>query len=129
MLATSASSDSNTNRIAFNGLDFAPTADFELLHQSYKNAQELNIDLRVGQVFSTDLFYSDQKGRWDVWSAHQILGVEMETSAIYTLCAKHGIKALSILTVSDNLVTRESSLPEVREKHFKKMFDLGLMLA
>ncbi len=129
VLAMSASSDSNINRISFEGLDYAPTANFELLSKAYQNAQTNKIPTTVGSIFSTDVFYGTQENRWDNWIEHGILGVEMETSAIYTLAAKHNIKALSILSVSDNIITGESALPDLRETSFKDMFRVALEIA
>jgi len=129
VLAMSASSDSNVNRITFNGLDYAPTANYELLSKAYNFTQNQNMPTTVGSIFSTDIFYGTQENRWDTWIEHGILGVEMETSAIYTLAAKHNIKALSILSVSDNIATGESALPDVRETNFKDMFKVALEIA
>ena len=126
VLAMSASSDSNVNRVTFNGLDYAPTANFELLNSAFIETQNQNLPTTVGSIFSTDIFYGPDENRWDTWIEHGILGVEMETSAIYTLAAKHNIKALSILSVSDNIVTGASALPEKRETNFKDMFKVAL---
>jgi len=129
VLAMSASSDSNVNRVTFNGLDYAPTANFELLHKAYVEAQKNEMPTTVGSIFSTDIFYGPDENRWDAWIQHGILGVEMETSAIYTLGAKHNIKALSILSVSDNIISGTSALPEIRETNFKDMFKVALEIA
>jgi len=107
LLAMSASTDSNINRITFQGLDYAPTAD-----------------ARVGGIFSTDTFYNGQD--YEVWRQHGILGAEMESSALYTLAAKANVKALSILTVSDNLVTNDFIPPEDRETRIKEMAQIAL---
>jgi len=129
ILAMSASTDSNTNTITFGGLNYAPTANFNLLEKAASACRQKSLTHHVGQVFSTDSFYSDQPNRWEKWIAHGILGVEMETAILYTLAAKFGIDALSILSVSDNLATQVGELPEVREKHFSEMFKIGLDLA
>lgn len=129
VLAMSASTDSNTNNITFGGLNYAPTANFDLLENAANTCRKNGFTHHIGQVFSTDSFYSDLPNRWDKWIEHGILGVEMETSVLYTLAAKFGIRALSILSVSDNLITEISALPEVREKQFKDMFEVALELA
>jgi purine-nucleoside phosphorylase len=129
VLAMSASTDSNTNNITFGGLNYAPTASFDLLEKAVSACRKNGFSHHVGQVFSTDSFYSDMPNRWDKWIEHGILGVEMETSVLYTMAAKFGIKALSILSVSDNLVNQTSALPEVREKQFVEMFEVALELA
>jgi len=126
VLAQSASSDSNVNRLFFEGLDFAPTANFELLQSAFKITQENKFNTIVGSIFSTDTFYGVDENRWEKWTAHGIVGVEMETSVLYTLAARFGIKALAILSVSDNIITGTSALPDVREKAFTNMFKVAL---
>lgn len=117
VLAMSASTDSNMNKIKFNGLDFAPVADFKLLHQTYQTAIKSGIPVRVGGVLSTDTFYSEAKNRYDIWSQHGVLGVEMESTALYTLAAAHQVKALTVLTISDNLLTGQVASSEERENN------------
>jgi len=129
ILAMSASSDSNVNKIEFKGLDYAPTANFSLLYNAYNKAKELGIKTRVGGIFSTDTFYNDDANRWDIWAAHDILGVEMETSLLYTLGTRFNVKALSILTVSDNIVTGEFSSAEMREQSFTDMVKIALEIS
>lgn len=107
ILAMSANTDSNINRVTFHGMDYSPVADFELLDKAWHKAQELSIPVRVGGIFSTDFFYDDDPDKYTVWADHGVLGVEMESAMLYTLAAKTKTRALSILTVSDNLVTKE----------------------
>lgn len=129
ILAMSASTDSNLNNITFSGLNYAPTSNFELLEKAVSACRRKGLAPHIGQIFSTDSFYSDQPNRWAKWIEHGILGVEMETSVLYTLAAKFAIKALSILSVSDNLITQTSASPEVREKQFVEMFEVALEVA
>jgi len=129
ILAMSACSDSNVNRIDFKGLDFAPTANFSLLYDAYNKAKELGINTRVGNIFSTDTFYRDDPDRWEIWAAHNVLGVEMETSLLYTMGARFNVKTLSILTVSDNIVTEEFSSAEMREQSFTDMVKIALEIS
>lgn len=129
ILALSASSDSSVNRIQFDGMDFAPTADFSLLQKAWQAAQSLNIKVHVGGVFSTDTFYSNQPGRWDLWAAHGILGAEMETAILYTLAAKFNVKAVTILTVSDNIITGEFATAKEREQSFMDMMRIAMEAA
>lgn len=128
VLAMGACTDSNVNKIQFKGLDFAPIANFSLLVQAEKRATKMNMKHVVGNIFSTDSFYADES-RWEPWIAHQVLGVEMETAIIYTIAARHNIRALSILTVSDNISSGTSSTPEERESQFKAMFELALEMS
>ena len=128
VLANGAHTDSNVNRRYFEGLDFAPTADFDLLRKAFDISKSHDLPVVVGSIFSTDMFYGGSDDRWNKWIDHGNLGVEMETSILYTLALKHNVKALSILSVSDNIITNESALPEVREKAFTEMFEVALEL-
>ena len=129
ILAMSASTDSNINKIRFHGLDYAPTADFELLKKAYDIAIEKNIELKIGSVFTTDTFYHDNPDAWKHWADYGLLAVEMETAVLYTLAAKFKVKALSLLTVSDSLITHEETSPEERQKTFNQMAEIALALA
>jgi purine-nucleoside phosphorylase len=117
------------NKIRFKGLDYAPAASFKLLLKAYQVAMERGIDVRVGGMFSGDTFYGDDPDWWKIWAEYGALVVEMESNALYTLAAKFKTDALSILTVSDNLVTGEEATAEQREKGFTKMAEIALEIA
>ena len=129
ILAQTACTDSSMNRIRFNGMDFAPCATFALLKTAYDRAAGLGIPVLVGNVFSADSFYREDLESWKTWAAYGVLAVEMETSALYTLAARFGVNALSILTVSDSIVTNEQVGSEEREKTFTDMMKLALETA
>jgi purine-nucleoside phosphorylase len=129
VLALSASTDSNFNRIRFKNLDFAPAANFELLHKAYNLALKDRLKADVGGVLSSDNFYDDDPESWQLWAKYGVLAVEMETAALYTLAALYKAKALSILTVSDNLLRKESVPAKDREKTFLDMVNLALHTA
>jgi len=129
ILAMSASGDSGANRHYFEGLDFAATADFNLLMNAYQVAQKMGIDTIQGSIFSTNTFYDPQPNRWDKWKTHNILAVEMESQMLYTLAARLNAKGLSILTVSDNIITGEASSSEEREKSYMDMMKIALEIA
>jgi purine-nucleoside phosphorylase len=129
ILAMSASTDSAINRRRFDGMDFAPTASFELLRRAHELAAGLERPPRVGPVLSSDTFYNEHDDWWAVWARHGVLAAEMETAALYTLAARFGARALSILTVSDNVVTGEHSTSEERQTGFADMAQLALELA
>ncbi len=129
IIAMSASSDSSTNHIHFGGMDFAPTADFDLLSKAVAASKSLHIKPLVGGVFSTDTFYSHELDRWTAWAEHGILGAEMETSVLYTIAAQKKIKALSILTVSDNIITHKYASAEDRERKYMDMMKIALSIA
>ncbi len=129
ILAMSASTNSHINKIRFNGMDYAPTADFNLLKKAYDIALEKNISVKIGSVLTSDTFYQDDPNSWKHWANYGILAVEMETAALYTLAAKFKVNALSVLTVSDSLVTREETTSEERQKTFNQMVEVALELA
>ena len=129
LLAMSASGDSDANSLYFQGMHYAATADFGLLLKAYEAAQRLNIKTYQGSVFSTNTFYDDVPNRWEIWEKHGILGVEMETQMLFTLAKRFGVKALSVLTVSDNIVTGESTSSKDREQSFNDMMKIALELA
>ncbi len=129
VIAMSASTDSAVFNNTFNNMNYAPTASYHLLEKAAGICKEKQIAHKVGQIFSTDSFYNDAPNRWDAWIEHGVLGVEMETSVIYTLAAKYNVEALSICTVSVNLITGAASKPETREKQFDDMFKIVLEIA
>lgn len=128
ILAMTASTDSQMNRLTFGGVDFAPTANFELLKRAYDTGTEKGLNLKVGNVLTADLFYNDN-AELEKWAKYQILGIEMETAALYTLAAKFGRKALSILTVSDHILTGEETTSEERQTTFSEMIEVALEAA
>ncbi|MGF7429649.1 purine-nucleoside phosphorylase [Thermoanaerobacterium thermosaccharolyticum] len=129
ILAMSSSTDSAINRIRFNGMDYAPTASFKLLKKAYDAATSMGINVKVGNVLSSDTFYNDDKDSWKLWAKFGVLAVEMETAGLYTLAAKYGVDALTILTVSDSLVTGHATSAEERQKTFNDMIEIALNIA
>lgn len=129
VLAMSASTDSHINKLQFGGMDYAPAASFELLRRAYEAAQDRGLQVAVGPILSSDRFYIDDPDWWKVWADYGVLVVEMETNALYTLAAKFGSQALSILTVSDSLVTHAVATTEQREQGFPRMAQLALEIA
>ncbi|MBS4176657.1 purine-nucleoside phosphorylase [Lederbergia citrea] len=125
ILAMTASTDSQMNRLTFGGVDFAPTASFDLLKNSYDAAIEKGLNVKVGNVFTADMFYNDN-AEHEKWARYGILAIEMETSALYTLAAKYGRKALSVLTVSDHILTGEETSSEERQTTFNEMIEVAL---
>ncbi|MCZ8535865.1 MULTISPECIES: purine-nucleoside phosphorylase [Paenisporosarcina] len=125
IIAQSASTDSKMNEIIFNGINFAPTADFDLLLKAYNAGKEKGLNLKVGNVFTEDVFYNEH-AEHEKWAQYGILALEMESSALYTLAAKFGRQALSILTVSDHLLTGEVTSSEERQLTFNDMIEVAL---
>ena len=125
VIAMSASTNSALDRQRFKGNSFAPTADFELFQKAVNFAQSKNIDFHAGNVFSSDIFYAD-KDYYNIWAEHNVLCVEMEVAALYSIAAKHKAKALGILTISDSLVNGKSTTSLEREQSFSNMVEIGL---
>lgn len=126
VIAMSACTDSSVNKLRFNGMDYAPTASFYLLKKAYEIAREKGIEPRVGSVLSSDTFYNDNPDEWKKWADYGVLAVEMESTALYTLAAKYKVNALTLLTVSDSLVTGSMTTSEERQKTFTKMVEIAL---
>ena len=121
IIAQTSSTDSAINRVTFGGtIDFAPTADFDLLLKAYTAAKDAGLNVRVGNIFTADQFYSDEAQN-EKLAAYGVLAVEMETAALYTLAAKHGRQALTVLTVSDHILTGEVTTSEERQTTFNDM--------
>ena len=129
ILVTSASGDSSANSIYFDGPGYAATSSFSLLLEAFNAAKKLNIPTVQGSIFSTDTFYDSSENRWNKWAENGILAVEMETQILFTLAARFGARALSILTVSDNIVTGESSSSQEREQSYVDMMKIALEIA
>lgn len=128
VIAMSASTDSSVNQVRFDGLSYAPTADFDLLLAAYEKARELGIEAKVGPIMSSDHFYDDDPESWKKWADYGVLAVEMEAAALYTVAAQFGVQALALLTVSDSLVTGEATTSEERQNTFTKMMEIALAL-
>jgi len=129
ILVTGSSGDFGANRSYFDDLHYAAISDFSLLLDAYEAAKKLNIDTMQGPIFSTDTFYDTQPDRWNKWTEHGILAVEMETQILLTLGARYGVRTLSILTVSDNIITGKSSSTQEREQSYMDMMRIALSLA
>ncbi len=129
VLALTASTNSQINKLRFGGMDYAPAASFGLLLKAYETAQQRGIPVAVGGIYSSDTFYNDDPDWWKLWAAYGALVAEMETNALYTLAAKYQVEALSILTVSDNVVTGEEATAAQRERDFPQMAEIALEVA
>ncbi|MBQ6053142.1 MAG: purine-nucleoside phosphorylase [Clostridia bacterium] len=128
VIAISASTDSNfISQFSLPGT-FAPTADWSLLKKAAETAEKEKMNYTVGSVLTSDRFYNDDPDSYKKWAKMGIMGVEMETAALYSVAARLGKKALSILTVSDNLETGEELSSEERQTSFDDMVILALEL-
>ncbi|GAB3149730.1 purine-nucleoside phosphorylase [Micromonospora sonneratiae] len=125
--ASGSSTDSNMNRVRFDGLvDYAPVADFGLLRTSVEVAERRGISIRVGPVLAADAFYTDRPDLYDALADYGVLAVEMESAALYTIAARFRARALTVLTVSDHIKTGEKTTAEEREQTFGQMVEIAL---
>lgn len=125
--AIGSSTDSAMNRVRFGGLvDYAPVADFGLLRTAVEMAEARGVPIRVGPIFAADAFYADRPEVYDTLAEYGVLAVEMESAALYTIAARYGVPALTLLTVSDHIMTGERSTTEERERTFNQMVEIAL---
>jgi len=126
MTATSVSTPSAT---IFRELNFASAADWSLLSAAVAAAGKRAVGVHVGGIYSSDTFYDERPDLTAELTRHGILGVEMEAAELYVLAARHGVRALALLTVSDHLQTHEALPSDQREKSFGDMVEIALEAA
>ncbi|MBQ9162497.1 MAG: purine-nucleoside phosphorylase [Clostridia bacterium] len=108
---------------------FCPIADFDLVRRAVEECERMGVNYKVGNIFSSDMFYNDS-GRDMEWAKMGVLGVEMESAALYCNAARAGKRALCICTVSDSFVDpSEKATVEERQTAFTKMMEIALNLA
>lgn len=129
ILAMTATTDSAVNRAIYPNVDFAPAADFNLLKTAYEIGSRANVPLHVGNVLSADIFYRDNTDIFKTLADYGVLAVEMETSALYTLAARYGAQALTVLTVSDHIFNNENTTAAERQTTFNDMIRIALETA
>ena len=126
IIGMASSTESGVNRQRFGDVDFAPCADFGLLKSVVDTAEKMGKAVRVGNIFTADLFYSPKPELFATMEKHGILAVEMETAGLYGVAAEYGKKALTVLTVSDHVKTGEEMSVEARQTSFKDMMEITL---
>lgn len=126
LIAMGASTDSNVNRMRFGGFDFAPLATFSLVANAVRAAEDNKVRYHVGNIFSADLFYTPQPEMFETLAKYNVLGVEMEAAGIYPIAAEHGVEALAICTVSDDIVSGEALSSDERQNTFDEMITVAL---
>ncbi len=129
VIGMGASTDSKVNRIRFGNHDFAAIADFDLLETAVAQARAQDVSIKVGNVFSADLFYTPEPEIFEKMKNLGILGVDMEAAGIYGVAADLGARALTILTVSDHILRGEKLSAEDRQKSFHEMMQVALETA
>lgn len=126
VIGMGASTDSSVNRNRLAGMDFAAIASFNLLEKAVAAARAKNINVKVGNVFTSDLFYNPDPTLFDTLEKYGVLAVEMEAAGLYGVAAEYGINALAIFTVSDHIRTGESLSAELRQTSFNEMVEVAL---
>ncbi|MDT0556170.1 purine-nucleoside phosphorylase [Patiriisocius hiemis] len=126
VIAMAASTTSGINNSRFINADYSPTANFELFMKAALYAKEHNIPIKAGNVLSSDEFYEDDFDSYKQWAEFGVLCVEMEAAGLYTIAAKYNVQALTILTVSDSLVTKKALPADERETSFSTMIEIAL---
>ncbi|MEM9576470.1 MAG: purine-nucleoside phosphorylase [Pseudomonadota bacterium] len=129
ILAMSATTITSPSSAIFRDINFAPTASYDLLAAAVEAAKGKGVKTHVGGIYSSDVFYAERPDLDEQMVRHGILGVEMEAAELYTLAARHGRRALAVLTVSDHLQTGDSLPSEDREKTFGDMVEIALEAA
>ena len=128
VLAMSSATTHTPSSTIFREMNFAPTADFGLLSAAYAAAKG-RATTHVGMIHSSDTFYDERPDLNDQLQRHGCLCVEMEAAELYTLAARHGVRALAVLTISDHILTHEALPAQDRETSFAAMIEIALEAA
>ncbi|MEH6641989.1 purine-nucleoside phosphorylase [Vreelandella glaciei] len=126
VIGMGASTDSKVNRMRFNDHDFAAIADFELTQHAVAAAKAKNVPVKVGNMFSADLFYNPQTDMAEMLKRYGIVGVEMEAAGLYGVAAEFGARAMTICTVSDHILKGDSLSSADRQTTFDDMMLIAL---
>ena len=126
IIGMGACTDANVNRIRFGGYDFAPIATFDLLRKAVAAAEQQNVRHHVGNLLSSDLFYTPDAAIFETAAKYNVYGIEMEAAGIYPLAAEYDAEALAICTVSDDISNGEALSTEERATTFDEMIVVAL---
>lgn len=126
VIGMGACTDSNVNRTRFKGYDFAAIADYRLIKAAEQAAEAHGVAVKIGNLFTADLFYTPDPDMFEVMDKYGVLGVEMETAGLYGVAAEYGAQALAICTVSDHIKTGEQTTSEERQTTFDDMLVIAL---
>ncbi len=129
VIAQGASTDSGVNRMRFGGYDLAALATFSLVKTAVDVAEARGVRYHVGNVFSADLFYTPDPGLFETMAKYGIVGIEMEAAGIFPIAAEHGVEALAMCTVSDDIPSGAALSAEDRATTFNDMIDVALETA
>ena len=129
VIAMTASSISTPSATLLREVNFAPCADYGLLRAAADAARARGLPCHLGGIYSSDTFYDERPDLTDELTRHGTLAVEMEAAELYTVAARHGVRALAVLTVSDHLQTGAALSPRDREQGFSDMVEIALSAA
>lgn len=129
IIAMGASTDSGVNRMRFGGHDLAALASFRLVQNAVAAAKKNKVRYHVGNIFSADLFYTPDTAMFKTLAKYDVLGVEMEAAGIYPIAAEHGVEALAICTVSDDIKSGKALTTDERQTTFDEMIVVALETA
>jgi len=129
VLAMTASTISTPSRGIFREMNFAPAADFGLLLAAHRAAVARGVPTHAGGIYSSDIFYDERPDLNAELTRHGVLAVEMETAELYTIAARHRVRALAVLTISDHLLRSEALGSAERQSSFADMVEIALEAA
>ena len=125
VIAQSAYTDAGGPFHRFRGGTFAPSADFHLTRKTWETAESKSLRTRVGSILTSDIFYStDMDLSWKDWASYGILAIDMEAAGLYLIAARNRVKALSLMTVSDEIISGEKLSTMERQNSFEEMIVL-----
>ena len=108
---------------------FAPIADYTLMSLAVEECKKVGANYKVGNLLSSDTFYSADKDATKKWMSLGVLAVEMEAAALYMNAAYAKKRALAICTVSDHIITGEETTAQQRQNSFTQMMEVALNIA
>jgi purine-nucleoside phosphorylase len=129
VLAQAACSVSTPSSTIFREMNFAPIADWGLLSEAHRAATARGSRVHVGNIHSSDTFYTERFDHSEQLTRHGVLAVEMEAAELYILAARYMVRALAIVTISDHVVTGEALDSGDRERSFGDMLEIALEAA
>lgn len=129
VIAQGASTDSGVNRMRFGGYDLAALASFDLVQKAVAAASAQGVRYHVGNVFSADLFYTPEPAMFETMARYNVYGIEMEAAGLFPIAAEHGVEALAICTVSDDIPSGEALSADERATTFDDMINVALATA
>lgn len=126
IVAQAAATDSSLIYKDLAPIYFPPIGNYGLIRSAADLASDKNMNVHVGNIFSSDTFYHDTEDTMNSMTKLDVFGVDMETAGLYYLASKFHVRALSILTVSDHLITGEQTTAEERQTSFGEMIEVAL---